>query len=86
MEAMWASGVQPTVETYSALIGCYGVGGEWERAVATLQVMKEQGLSPCLAAYDPLIHRLWTAGEKSLAQQVGPRSCGSSHPRGPARG
>jgi pentatricopeptide repeat protein len=72
MEAMWASGVQPTLETYSALIGCYGVGGEWERAVATLHVMKKQGLSPGLATYNPLIHRLWSAGEKSTALQVRP--------------
>lgn len=47
--------------------------------MSTLHVIKKQGLSPEFVTYNILIHRLWSAGEKSIALQVGPRVCVSYH-------
>jgi pentatricopeptide repeat domain-containing protein 1 len=52
MEDMETHGVEPNERTFSAAIAAFSKGGQWQRALDTLQQLKEKKLQVGTAAYN----------------------------------
>lgn len=52
----------PDVVTFTALISAYEKGGQWRRALAAYELMRQQRCKPDAIVYNAIIDALWETG------------------------
>lgn len=72
MASMRAAGIQPSRDTYTALLGMYRRGEQWDRLEQTVRAMRQAGMHPNADVYNTLLdayatNEQWTQLESLLA-------------------
>ncbi len=78
---MQSQGCTPDVVTYTALISSYEKGGQWRRALAAFNQMRQRRCAPDSIVYNAIIDALWETGVIWAQRQVRYSQIGTSEVR-----